>query len=178
MKKLLSLLLICTLLLSISTFGITSAGAKRANKVVVPAKGYTPQKGDFVFFSYGHVGIVYKVSGKTITTIEGNINGTNCRNTKVGKRTWKTTDKKITYYINASSKVKRSVAKKAADKAYKAIGKNGKYICGHTKSWKGGIVEWDSIFCAYAMEQANIKPDVFKWSASISTWLENAKKLK
>lgn len=43
------------------------------------SKIFTPQKGDIVIYTFSHIGIVESVSGKILTTIEGNTNAKGSR---------------------------------------------------------------------------------------------------
>ena len=42
------------------------------NKGQWKGRSYTPKKGDLIYFTYSHVGIVESVSGGKVNTIEGN----------------------------------------------------------------------------------------------------------
>ncbi|MEE0732302.1 MAG: CHAP domain-containing protein, partial [Acutalibacteraceae bacterium] len=46
------------------------------NKGLWKNASYTPKVGDLIHFTWGHVGLVEKVSGNTVHTIEGNYSNT------------------------------------------------------------------------------------------------------
>ncbi len=62
--------------------------AKNNNCLVFPKNSefFSPQKGDIVVFTFSHIGIVESVSGKMITTIEGNTNDAGSREGSVVAR--------------------------------------------------------------------------------------------
>jgi hypothetical protein len=55
--------------------------AKNNNCLIFPRNSefFTPQKGDIVVFTFSHIGIVESVSGRMVTTIEGNTNDAGSR---------------------------------------------------------------------------------------------------
>lgn len=55
------------------------------------------------------------------------------------------------------------------------IGKKGSDFCnGQTKAWSGGLTQWCAIFQAYCLEQVGVNPSSVGWSASCSSWIQNA----
>lgn len=46
---------------------------------VLPAQQHQPRRGDIVTFTWAHIGIVVKVEGSTVWTIEGNTGGKNSK---------------------------------------------------------------------------------------------------
>ncbi len=64
---------------------------------------YKPSPGDIIFFSWGHVGLVYDVKGEKLITIEGNTDSYNRYTSKVGKHTNYTTgSSSVRGYIDMS----------------------------------------------------------------------------
>lgn len=62
--------------------------AKNNSCLIFPVNStlFTPQKGDIVVFTFSHIGIVESVSGRMITTIEGNTNDAGSREGSVVAR--------------------------------------------------------------------------------------------
>ncbi len=187
----------------------TSSKSKKTSIYKSNNGSYKPKKGDIVFFSnnnivYYHVGIVYKVSGNTIYTIEGNehcvqegqdsyckaSNTCKCkdgarysaywmRHSRVSKEKHNyRSDNNVAGFINMAKVATRSKAKKMADLAHKQIGKKGNKYWKNTKVWNNTIADWCAIFVAWNLEQKNVKPSKTGWSASCTAWVGSAKKIK
>lgn len=170
----------------VSSFG--NVTAKQAS-IYKERNRYTPKKGDFVLFHWykgdgylaNHVGVVYKVTSKSIVTIEGNTKSNNCKKSVVSKRTYRNYKKnrQIVGFVDMSKYISRSKAKSLANLAKTQIGKKGKNYYNHTKAWKVinggkyGADQWCAIFCGWLMEQKNIDPqDAGCWSPSCTMWIK------
>lgn len=153
---------------------------------------YTPQKGDFILFHWykndgylaNHVGIVYKVTKKHITTIEGNTRSDNYRKSVVSKRVYRNykRNSQIVGFIDVSQFTSRETAYELADLAKKQIGKRGRNFYNHTKAWKeinGSYMaaHWCAIFCGWLLEQKDLDPyEVIRWSPSCTWWIKQCHK--
>ena len=167
---------------SVSAYGKVTANKPSAFK---PKSRYTPKKGDFILFHWykndgwlaNHVGIVYRVKGKTVTTIEGNTGGTTYRNSKVSARKYSLKSSSIVGYIDNSMELGKKKAASLANLAKKQIGKKGVNYYAHTKAWKeflGGKYmadNWCAIFCGWLLEQKDIDPFDLNWSPSCTSWI-------
>lgn len=60
--------------------------------------GYTPKKGDLIFFTYGHVGIVTGTGGSTVYTVEGNAHDGSYHNYGVRKLSYNMSNGSILGY--------------------------------------------------------------------------------
>ena len=151
-----------------------------------PRSRYTPKKGDFVLFHWykndgflaNHVGIVYKVSSRSIVTIEGNTGSYSYRKSRVSKQKYSRSSSSIVGYIDTSAELGRSKAKSLSNLAKKQLGKKGRNFYYHTKAWKkvlGGkymAANWCAIFCAWLMEQRKVDPSAVNWSPSCTAWIK------
>lgn len=149
---------------------------------------YTPKKGDFILFHWykndgflaNHVGVVYKVTDNSITTIEGNTKSYNYRKSVVSKRIYKNykNNSLIVGFIDLSEYMSRENAIGIAKLAKKQIGKRGHNYYNHTKAWKDFIgkyeaAHWCSIFCGWLLEQKGYDPyDVIRWNPGCSNWIK------
>ncbi len=153
---------------------------------------YTPKKGDFILFHWykndgylaNHVGIVYKVTGNKVITIEGNTKNDNYRKSVVSKRTYKNYKKnsQIAGFMDLSLYMSRKKAESMADLAKKQIGKRGRNFYNHTKAWKEvngsyQAAHWCAIFCGWLLEKNGYDPyDFIRWSPSCTLWIKSCHK--
>ena len=54
------------------------------------------------------------------------------------------------------------------------VGNGGKKYWSGTKAWTGGADDWCAIFLGWLLEQVGVSPSDVGWSASCSTWYNNA----
>ncbi|MBQ5398966.1 MAG: CHAP domain-containing protein [Ruminococcus sp.] len=146
---------------------------------------YTPKKGDFVLFHWykndgwlaNHVGIVYRVKGGKITTIEGNTGTYSFKTSRVSAKKYSLYSSSIVGYIDTSAELGRTKAKSMANLAKKQLGNKGKKYYAGTKAWKdflGGKYmadNWCAIFCGWLMENKGVDPLDLYWSPSCTTWI-------
>lgn len=147
---------------------------------------YTPKKGDFILFHWykndgwlaNHIGIVYKVTGSRVYTVEGNATGQHFRKSKVAAKSYSRKSSDIVGYISNSSALGSAKAAKLANLAKKQVGKRGKNFYAGTLAWKaflGGKYmadNWCAIFCGWLLEQNGINPSDMRWSPSCTTWIK------
>lgn len=117
---------------------------KRKGRYIKRGKG-TPKRGDVIYFyssakgRIGHVGIVYKVEGKTVYTIEGNTSGASTLITNGGGVRQKSYSLSSTY-IDGYGSVDWSVVGGSADPAGLRVGDAGEAV----KAMQKLLLRWDA----------------------------------
>lgn len=141
---------------------------------------YTPKKGDLIFYSYendgtqDHVGIVYSVKGKKVTTIEGNYGYGGIYNTRVTK-VKRTLSYPVSNFICVRDLISNAKANKIADIAYKEVGNGG------TKYWSNKISnplkqpdQWCAMFAGWCLWKAKLNPSDFAFFIGCPYWVGGA----